>query len=170
MNTNIPISKIACRSIGAALLLAIPVGSLASEDSDDIIVSPSAAMEQWQQDTTRDLNRALSTGGVRYRGEPDNAIVQVAFSLSEDGKADDVRLYNDEGNWVAQRTALRAVKRLKDLGEVPVENPQGAQFLANIIFADNERAHERLEARLAQWERARIGSSGKERTFIALNN
>lgn len=170
MNTNTNISKIACRTIGAALLVALPANSLASNDSDDIVVSPSAAMVQWQEDTTTDLNRALSHGGVRYRGEPNNAIVQITFSLGDDGKADNVRLHNDEGNYFARRIAVRAVKRLRDLDQVPVANPQDAKFLANIIFANSDNDLGRLEERLAKMERARLASSGKERTYLALGN
>lgn len=170
MNTNTKISTIACRAIGAALLLAVPAGTMASDEGDDIIVSPKSAMEQWQQGVTSELNRALVGGGVRHRGEPNNAIVQVTFSLGDDGKPDNVQLYNTEGNFVAERMAVRAVRRLNSIDEVPVQNPQDTQFLANIIFADNDRIHDRLEQRLEQSEAARIASTGEARTYIALRN
>ena len=169
MNTNTQKSSIA-RAIGAAILLAVPIGALASDEGSDIIVQPTFAMDQWQEETTHDLNRALSKGGVRFRGEPNSAIVQITFSLGEDGKADDVRLYNDDGNWFAKRIALRAVKRLDNLDEVPVDNPQDVQFLANIIFANDERTQERLSRRLAESEAERMATAGKARTYLALSN
>ena len=173
MITNNRLNTLSLRAIGAALLLAVPVGTLASDESDDIIVQPTAAMAQWQADTTRDLNRALAAGGVRYRGSPNDSIVQITFTLGEDGKADNVELYkdyNDSANWLARKMAVRAVKRLDGLDQVPVSNPQDARFLANIIFASNERVHEKLEERLEQSERARLASAGKGRTYLALRN
>lgn len=170
MNTITNISKIACTAIGAALLLAVPVGTLASDKSDDIVVSPSAAMQQWQAETTQDLNQALRGGGVRYRGEPNNAIVQITFDLGEDGKAENVQLHNGEGNYFARKIAIRAVKRLDGLDKVPVSDPQDAQFLANIIFANSKDQMARLEERLEDMERARLASAGEDRTYIALGN
>lgn len=170
MITHLKNSKLACSAIGAALMLAVPSATFASDEGDDIIVSPSSEVQQWQDDTSRDLDRALSSGSTRYRGAPNNAIVQVTFKLGENGRADDVSIINGEGNYFAKRIAVRAVKRLRDLDGVPVEDPQAVTFLANIIFANSDTSQKRLERRLAGMERERLASTGRARTYLALAN
>lgn len=171
MNTNTKIPALfAQRAIAAAILLAVPIGAYASDDSDDIIVRSQPAMAQWQAETTKDLNRYLRGRPSTSLARPNNAIVQVSFSVGEDGKADNVRLYKSDGNSAANNMAKRAVGRLTNLDAVPVTNPQEAKFLANIVFADNESIHDRLLERLEQSERERIASNSAARTFIALRN
>lgn len=164
------INRLTVRALGAALLLAVPASVAA--DHSDIVVQPSPALQDWQQDTSKQLNRALDRGGSQYTPfrSANNSIVQIGFTLGEDGRPDDVQVYDGDGNWAAKRAARRAVKSLAGLDQVPVANPQNVQFLANIIFADNERIHDRLEKRLQQMEAARLASSGPERTYVALSN
>ncbi|MFL0354910.1 energy transducer TonB [Erythrobacter sp. GH1-10] len=171
MNTNTKIPALFVRrAIGAAILLAVPAGALASGDGDDIIVRSQPAMDKWQAETTQDLSRYLRGGPVSSRARPNNAIVQVSFSVDEEGKPENVALFQSGGNWAANHMALRAVRRLKNLSEVPVSNPREVEFLANIIFADTDDHYERLSARLEQSESERIASSGRARTYIALRN
>lgn len=161
-------NNLTVRAIGAALLLSVPAVATADHD---IIVQPSPELQQWQADTSQDLTRALERGGRQYTVQrANNSIVQIAFSVGEDGRPDDVEVLEGDGNWAARRVAKRAVNRLDNLDRVPVANPGNVQFLANIIFADNGRIHKRLEERLEQMEAARMASTGPERTYIALNN
>lgn len=165
MNT---FAKLACSS-AAALALALPfaTSAVAGEKSDDIVVS-SAAMKEWQAETTKDLNRALGRVSVPVSTRPNSAIVQVAFTLGADGKAENVELLDGQGNWAARRIAVNAVKRLNDLDTVPVRNPEDAQFLANIIFASTHERHKELAAKLWKSERARIAAAGGNDTTILL--
>ncbi len=155
------------RALGAALLLSVP--GVVSADHSDIVVQPSPALEQWQQETSTDLNRALKRRAP-FEQRINNAIVQVAFSAGEDGRPDTIEVLDGNGNWAAKRAAKRAVSTLDDLDDVPVANAQNVQFLANIIFADNERTRDRLEQRLIELEVDRLASAGPERTYIALRN
>ncbi|GMN03514.1 hypothetical protein [Erythrobacter sp. MTPC3] len=168
MTTNTKKSTLIYRALGAAMLLAMPVNAVASDDSDDIVVRSQPAMEKWQKATARQLNRVLERTGHTYRGRPDNAIVQVTFTLGPDGRAKDLQFYNDEGNQYARHVAVRAVRRLRDLNQVPVSDPQDIEFLANIIFADNKLIEGRLMERLVSMERARFASSGEKQKYIAL--
>ena len=168
MTINTSISTLARNAIGAAILVAIPASALASQNGDDIIVRSQAALEEWRKDTSSDLNRLLARTDIVKRGKPNNAIVQVTFDIGEDGKAENIQLYNDEGNWAAERHAIYAVKRLRGLDEVPVTNPQDAQVLANIIFSSNRMNHDRLFERLEKMERARMASKDEASTYIAL--
>ena len=63
---------------------------------------------------------------------------------------------------------MYAVRRLGDLSDVPVINPDGVRFLANIVFATSEREHDELSAQLEQSERARLASGSARSTYVAL--
>ena len=167
--TKLPVS-IARYALAAAVLATVPVGLLASEDSDDIIVRSQSAMEKWQAETTRDLNRYLRARPTTSFSQPGNAIVQVSFSIGDDGAADDIALYKSSGNPAANGMAKRAIGRLTNLHTVPVGNPKEARFLANIVFADSERSYDRLVDKLEKSERQRLASKGPARTYIALRN
>ena len=170
MNTIKSMSKSARCAFGAAVLVAIPTNAIASDEATDIVVQSNAAMKEWKEDVTHDLNRALARSSVARKMTPNASIVQVTFEIGEDGKPTNIELYNDEGNYSARKTAVYAVSRLRDLDTVPVSGDRSElQFLANIIFADSRADEERLAARLEASEQERIASTGVERTYIALN-
>ncbi|MEL6877845.1 MAG: hypothetical protein AAGL68_07080 [Pseudomonadota bacterium] len=157
---------------GAALALAvaIPTASpaLAGDDDQLVVVQPQAAMEEWQKDTTRDLNHALSFQPTSNRFRVDNGIVQVSFTLGADGRADNIKLYNSSSNMIGERLAKRAVRKLDTLADVPVKNKQNVKFLANMIFADNEDIKERLMAKLEKAEKTRLAGAKSEGDYILL--
>jgi hypothetical protein len=167
MNTHTKLSATARIALGAtAFLFITPIVS--AEEQDDILVQQDAEMTGWQEQTTAELNRALGRP-PSARARPGNAIVQVTFVLDENGMARDLEFYNREGNRHAKSMAVRAIKRLKNLGNVPVAAPQDARFMANIIFADDRAKLESLSERLETMEAERLASTGGERTYIALN-
>ena len=170
MNTNIYNTPLASRLAAAIVLLAVPLGASASmADDQDIVVRSDKALEEWKAEITSDLDKSLRHPSLNRRGMlPRESIVQVAFTLDAEGDADDVRIYSTDGNSAANHIAVRAVKRLRNLDEVPVTNPQETKFLANIIFANSERSFERLSERLQASERQRIAAEGSKRTYIAL--
>jgi hypothetical protein len=160
---------------GAAALAAIAAVPLsapaaAGENSDDIIVISTKAMKQWQAETTRDLNRALERAPFARSVLPNDAIVQVAFTLGEDGRAQDVTVLSGNGNWAARKAARYAVQQLDTLGDVPVMSPQGTPFLANIIFASDVETHEKLAEQLVRSESARIAAAGGEDPYVLLGS
>lgn len=163
---------ISAAALAAAIALPVsaPVsaGDKASAKSDDIIVSSQGAMQQWQAETTKDLNRALLRDPVTRKVRPNNAIVEVAFALGADGKAEDIRLLKGNGNWAAKRAAKNAVRRLDTLADVPVLDPEGTPFIASIIFADNREIHQELSAKLAKSRKMRFASIDKEDRPILL--
>lgn len=161
------LNKLTARTLGVALLVAVP--AIASADHSDIIVQPSPELVQWQENASADLDRAILRGATRYTTQGvNNSIVQVTFRAGPDGKPAGIEVYESDGNFAAKSLAKRAVSRLSNLDEVPVANPGNAQFLANIIFAENERVADRLEQRLREMEAVRLASTGPERTYIAL--
>lgn len=157
-------------ALPALALAAIAPLSLAhaGEKNDDIVVTISGQMQQWQAETTRDLNRALERNPFERSNVPGSGIVQVSFTLAADGTPEDLAIYDSSADYSAERSAMRAVRRLGDLSDVPVSNSQGAQFLANIIFADSKAEHDDLAAQLETSERARLASDTPESGYIAL--
>lgn len=155
-------------ALAAALTLTVAAPAYAGDKSDDIVVSSKSAMVTWQQDTTRQLNRMLARTPVAHTAAPNDTIVQIEFTLGEDGRPTDITLLDGDANWSARQTAIYAVRRLGDLSDVPVTNPQGTRFLANLIFADNAETRDQLAAKLDRSERTRLAAADGEEEPILL--
>lgn len=155
-------------AIAFAVALPVATPALADEGSDDIVVRSQSEMERWQADTTRSLNRALTRNPLERTATPSSGIVQVLFTLGDDGRASDIEVHNSSADWVAERSAVFAVRRLSNLDEVPVTNSDNVQFLANIIFAEDRSEYVELAEALKKSERARLASDTAESDYIAL--
>ena len=161
------LNALALCAASACALLALPVAVSAADQDDDIIVSPDSALHKWQAQTKARLDRALRRA-VPTRTTPDDAIVQISFTRGDDGRPENVRFFNDEGGWLERAIAKRAVQSLDNLGEVPVTPRGDVHFLANIIFANDARSHERMARKLMQMEQVRLASAGPASTYVAL--
>ena len=149
----------------AALALPMAVPASAgdkSAEAEPILVVSQKAMKAWQAETTNDLNRALAREPLSRNRPPNNAVVEVAFTLGEDGRARDIRVLDGDGNWSARNAAKYAVRSLETLGDVPVVNPQGTRFLASIIFADSVITHDELAAKASASRAQRFASIAEE--------
>lgn len=153
--------------LGAAVFLATPAIGVAADDSDDIVVSSSGPLQQWQQKASARLDRALRNVST-MNNDTSNAIVQIAFTSGPDGRAANPQVVYNDGSWMERRIATQAVSRLGDLDKVPVAQPGEAKFLANIIFAEDRAALEKQRDKLATMESARLASKGERSTYIAL--
>ena len=98
----------------------------------------------------------------------ENAIVQISFTLDEDGKAENLQFYNRDGTNLERGVAKRAIERLTHLGDVPVDHPRDARFLASIIFANDALSYSKLRGRLGKMEEARLASADGRRQYLAL--
>ena len=153
-----------------ALGLALPMASspaLAGEETEIQVVSPKK-MEQWKADVSRQLDRALVRAPGRASVAPSAGIVQIAFELDEEGNPDNLKVYSNSADYTAMRMAKYAVTRIDGLDEAPVTNVGEAQFLANIIFANNRAQHDELALTLAQSERTRLAAGPEENEVIVL--
>lgn len=166
MNTYTKIALAPALAFAAALPLTSP--ALAGGGHEDIVVTSRADFQQWRADATRTLNQALKQNPAERRASSSasSGIVQVTFEMGADGKPANIELYSSTANWAAESSARYAVKRLGDLSDVPVSNPQGARFLANIIFADTIEERDDLARDLARSEAGRLVSS--DEGFIVL--
>lgn len=167
MTTNVNFSVLARSALGASVLLLMPAMASASDQGDDIVVSSGSAMEQWQRQTTAQLDRRLSHGAP-LRTDTRNTIVQITFTRGDDGKPDNVQFYNREGSWQERSIAKRAVKSLDNLDLVPIATSEEPNFLASIIFANDERSLDMLRERLDKMESARLASAGPQAKYLAL--
>ena len=152
---------------GICGILLGPVVASASQPGEDIVVSPGSAMQHWHSEASDHLDRALRRASPT-RTENKNAIVQIAFTRDANGRATDLEFVNREGGWFERSTAKRAVRSLDNLDEVPVTQSGEVYFLANIIFANDQRSHDQLKDRLAQMETARLAENSPRSKYIAL--
>lgn len=166
MLTRTEFTTIIAGAVGACVVSLLPVTAAAAKQGDDIVVSSSTAMRQWQKQTTAELDRALMIEPMGATTE--NAIVQIAFTLDEDGKADNLQFYNRDGTNLERGVAKRAIQSLDHLGDVPVDHPREARFLASIIFANDAASYRKLRTRLAKMEEARMASADGRRQYLAL--
>ncbi len=167
MTTRTNKATSALGAIAAALTLTFVAPAFAGEPSD-IVVRSDAAMTNWQESTTADLNRSLARDPIARKVRPNKSYVEVSFTLGADGKADNIAVTGGNGNWAAKRSARYAVRTLDTLDEVPVANPQGARFLASIVFADNERDYREMSALASARRTARFASIAQEDRPILL--
>lgn len=160
-------------STGAALaaVLTLPFATpvAAGEKSQDLVVRPAtAAMDAWQTETTRDLNRALMSKTHSGKLPVRNGIVQVSFTLGEDGRAENIKLYNSTSNFWGERLAKRAVRKLDNLDEVPIQHDGEVKFLANLVFANSVQMQKTLLAKLERAETTRLASAAPSSQYIVL--
>ncbi len=154
----------------AALAFTLPFAApaVAGEKSDGIVVRSQEALEEWQAQTTKDINRSLRNAPIPNNARPNNSVVQITFTLGADGKPENIETLDGSGNWAARKAARYAVRRLNDLDTVPVSNAQNAQFLANIFFASSADMHKQLAAQLKKSERSRLAAAEGEKEYILL--
>ncbi|MEE1876603.1 energy transducer TonB [Altererythrobacter litoralis] len=151
-------------SLAAALSLAAISPALADEQ---IVVHSQAEMDQWQADVTRNLDRRLEAAQHDTNVTPKSGIVQLRFTLDENGRAENFQTLTSSGDRSTDMVATRAVRRLGNLDDAPVANAEGQTYQANIIFADNMREHDRLQAKLAKMESAHLARSESEGKVVS---
>jgi len=155
-------------ALGAAIALAnvAHAGEYSGGQSDAIVVTSASAMDSWQDNATRRLNRALDHDPAARGAAPAPGVVQVAFSLDANGRPADIALLGNSSDRAAARSATLAVRRMGDLSDVPVTNPGAARFLANVIFADDRKQRRELSEGLARSERTRTAQGRAETVYI----
>ena len=167
MLTRTEFAALAMSAAGACMMCLTPVTASARNQPGDIVVSPAGTMEQWQQQTTTRLDRALARA-YSSNGNTGNVIVQIAFTRGPDGRPANPRFVNSEGSWLERSMARQAVMSLSNLDSVPVTQPGEPTFLANLIFADDAHILAQLRDRLAVMERTRMAANDERRSYIAL--
>ncbi|WP_196793197.1 energy transducer TonB family protein [Erythrobacter litoralis] len=168
IKTPAVLAPIALAPLTLALGAAAVTPAIAGSAQEDIVVSPSGAMQEWRADVGRDLGRNLVLAERWAKHNPDSGIVQVRFTLDADGRPSDMTTYRSSGSVATDRAARWAVRRLSQFDEAPTQFAAGQVFQANIIFAENTAQHDKLEQKLAYLERTRLARGGGERGVIAL--
>ncbi|MEM1195559.1 MAG: hypothetical protein AAGH57_05600 [Pseudomonadota bacterium] len=155
-------------AVGMGLTGLAATPALAGDEPTPIEVNSPSEMKRWKLEVSRQLDRALKRSNSRSSLAPESGVVQIAFVLDENGRADDLTLLSNSADWSAARTAKRALKRVRNLADAPVANAQEVRFLANIIFADNPVERDQLKRDLARSERTRLASGEAQSDFVVL--
>ncbi len=166
MNTLTKYALLPASAFALALPFSVPAS--AGDKSEDIVVTSPAKMAEWQSATTKDINRSLKNAPIPTHARPNSSVVQITFTLGENGKPDNIEVLNGNGNWAARKTAAYAVRRLDGLDQVPVTNAQNAQFLANIFFASTPEDYKALKMALKKSEAKRLAAADGEDEYILL--
>lgn len=153
-----------------AILLAAPLTYAAPERVENAAQELQSALALWQAETTEALNRALADSSAARLMRPNNTIVQVTFTLGEDGRAKNIKVLPGDANWPARRAAIFAVRQLANLDEAPVPHLQKTRFLANIVFFDREDVRSRLLERLHLSEAQRHSSADELSAYLVIGN
>ena len=150
---------------GAAALSLMAVAPVNADDQT-IIVESKEAMAAWQSDVTRSLNNQLLSERSTPRRAIESGIVQLRFTIDENGDAQNFELLSGTGDRATDRAAQRAVSRVSHLEDAPVRDIQSRTFQANIIFAKSPEEQDELMAKLAKSERVRLARAAEEREVI----
>lgn len=144
-------------SLAAALSMAAIAPALAGDEP--ITVLSQAAYAQWQDEVTQSLDRRLVSVERANRATPVAGIVQLRFTLDENGQPQGFQTLTSSGDRATDRVAIGAVRGLTQLGDAPVAGAADKTFQANIIFAKSQAQHARLSQKLAKIESARLARS-----------
>lgn len=128
-----------------------------------LVITGEPSVTQWSADVGAKLDRnlyklrsvALLT---RYDG-----VVTVHFRSDETGRPTDISVVRSSGDPILDRTAERVIDRIETLYPLPRGVSADQQFLANIIFAENQASANRKIAAL-QAESASAASNPGQRS------
>lgn len=153
-------------TLAAALSIAAFSPAIAGEQGT-IVVESESAMQAWQQDVGRSLDRRLVAAAKQKRIDTVSGIVQLRFTLDASGKAHDIEVLNGSGDSRTDLVAKRAVRSLSQLADAPVADVSSQTFQANIIFADNEATYSKLAQALVKSEGIRVAQADSEGGVIS---
>lgn len=158
-NIKLPLAFIA---LACALPLAAPAIA-----QDDVLVVSQSALQQWQEDRTKELGRLLQDDRGRF-GRPLAGIVQISFSLDGNGRPTNLQTVHNSAGIASQRVAHWAVGKMRNLGDVPATGSGEIRFQANVIFADDVRERDAFAADLAAMEEVRMAAAQPGTAAIAI--
>lgn len=160
-------NKLFSLTFATALSAAVLAAPLMAQS---IVVTPNPTYDVFVERVTDDLERQINRS-AGAAGLPDvSGITIVRFQRGEDGKPHKLSVTRKSGDRKLDRFAMRSVQRLSSLGAVPIGVEDDQIYQANIIFARSTKDGDRLSARLAQEEAARIASSPAERQVFAFGS
>lgn len=136
--------------------LALPSVAAAQDYQETIEVRATSPLADWQKDTTASLNEGLARSVSTENAN--ESVVQVAFKVGLDGKAESVRVLPGNGNKAAERAAVFAVNNIDTLDELPLTSNH-RPILANVIFYKSGASRDRMIAELAKSERIRMSDA-----------
>ncbi|NNC58896.1 MAG: hypothetical protein HKO05_02755 [Erythrobacter sp.] len=167
MNTLVSKALVATAAVALSVTALSPA---IAQSADEILVTPSGAMQNWRADVSRDLSRQLDQAESFAKYNPQPGIVQVRFTLDDNGRPVGMGTYRTSGSISSDRAARWAVRRLTNLDDVPVRVKPGTTFQANVIFAETPAQRDQLAKKLAWIESKRLANASAEAGVIALGS
>ncbi|WAT17106.1 TonB family protein [Aurantiacibacter sp. MUD11] len=154
--------------VTATIAIAVFGAPLYAQDTVEegtILVQPERAtfVSNIERELDRQLYRTPYPGGIREAG-----VVKVQFVANAEGRAEQVRLFEDSGSVRMDHAALRAVQRLDNLGSSRSADDGGQDVLLTIVFANSEREAERLVERVADENAALVASGALDPQVLAI--
>ncbi len=154
--------------VSVAIACAVLGTPLSAQDIDrhgTIVVQPDQGrfVANLGRELDRQLYRIPYPAGFRQSG-----VVKVRFVANGAGRAERVDLFERSGSHSMDRAALRAVRRLDNLGSTEWSDEGGQDVLLSIIFATNNRDAERLAERVADENAALIASGNLDPRMLAV--
>ncbi|WP_144096251.1 energy transducer TonB [Croceicoccus sediminis] len=150
--------------IMAAAMLTVSAPSAAGDD--EIVVAAQPGMTTWVGKVSEDLSATFERTRIPSLNAIPSDYAQVQFTCDENGKPAQIALVRKSRSGWIDRAALRAVRRLKTMHPLPQNVREGQLYQADFIFAENERAYDRV-ADAVHESHARMLAS-EDRTVIAL--
>lgn len=159
---------IAAAAFSALAMMSIPIAAQQANTSEPIVVSSTQAERSWLEAASHELEEQLARIETRrLNARQGSGIVQILFNHNAEGKPENLTVYSHSGNPRISRKAMQAITRMEITQPLP-QAFEGEQFLANFVFALNDRQARTLHERLDVMEQARLASIGRESTFLAL--
>ena len=154
------LTTFAFAAAASTAVLSVPLS--AGAEQDIVVRSPTQSMAEWKSDMNAQLGRKLGrSDGFRNQG-PMTAVVQIRFTLDEEGKPTNLQTLHHEGARRAAYASRYAVRSLRGFDDAPLPDARAAVYQANLIFARNDREKAELKAKLDRVDRARIAANGAE--------
>ncbi len=150
--------------IMAAAMLTWSPPSLAGDE--EIIVEAQPEMAIWVDKVSDDLSSTFERTRLPSLNAIPSDYAQVQFTCDENGKPTDIALVRKSRSAWIDRAALRSVRSIKTMYPLPASVRKGQRYQADFIFAENERAYDRVADAVHESHARRLAAG--DRTVIAL--
>lgn len=154
MTTRFPALLLAVASSG--VLFTTPVLS------QEIVVSSRTALVNEAARVSRQLDMRLANEAFPSHSE---GFAIVRFTAGADGRAQGVRLHHGSGKHALDKSAVRAVSKLKHLEGLRAGIPEGTTIQANVVVAPNLAARDRIARKLKAYEAERMARAPGEKVI-----
>lgn len=139
----------------------------AMAQDEEIVVAAQPGMSAWISQVSEDLSATFERTRLPSPRAIPSDYAQVQFTCDEDGKPTDIALVRKSRSGWIDRAALRSVRNLKTMHPLPMNVREGQLYQADFIFAETDRAYERIAEKVHDSHLQRL--AGEDRTVVAMS-